>query len=140
MATAAGHRWFGVCDLAETVRERSKMEERISSYLWKKIILTKSWVLELVNAERPVMAAAAWTEDKEHTKSVEKEVWLACLSQQVANMERTIAKLEQELGEVRASAGDSARTAEQLYSELAEVRQGSLQDGESHRYEKEFLQ
>ena len=140
MATATGLRWSGICDLSEGVRERSKMEERISSYLWKKVNLTKTWVLALINAEQPVMAAAAWTESKEYTKGLEKAVWLACLSQQVTKMGRRIAVLEGELSKVRASAGDSARAEEQLFNELTDARQCILQASESHRYEKEFLQ
>ncbi|GCB85790.1 hypothetical protein scyTo_0026483 [Scyliorhinus torazame] len=139
MATAAGPRWFGVCDLVEGVREQSKMEERISSYRWQKVNLTNPWVSELINVERPVMAAAAWTESKAHRKHLEKAVWLVCLSQQVAKTERRIEELEQELGEVRASAGDSASAAERLREELAEIKQGSLQDSESNRCEKEYL-
>ncbi|GCB85734.1 hypothetical protein scyTo_0026447 [Scyliorhinus torazame] len=85
------------------------------------------------------MAAAAWTESKAHRKHLEKAVWLVCLSQQVAKTEHRIEELEQELGEVRASAGDSASAAERLWEELAEMKQGSLQESESNRCEKEYL-
>ncbi|GCB80020.1 hypothetical protein scyTo_0017997 [Scyliorhinus torazame] len=85
------------------------------------------------------MAVAAWTESKAHKRHLEKAVWLVCLSQHVAKTERRVEELEQELGEVRASAGDSASAAERLREELAEVKQGSLQDSESNRYEKEYL-
>ena len=139
MATAAGPRWFGVCDWTDGVRERGKMEERISSYVWKKINLTEPWVLEMVNAEHPVGAAGAWTEGKKHCKKVEKAVWLVCLSQQAAQTEQKNKELEEELKEVRASAGDSASVAERLQNELGDVKQGILQESEATRYEREFL-
>jgi len=87
-----------------------------------------------------VVAAATWTESKEHNKSLEKAVWLACLSQQVAKMERKISMLEKEAEKAGASAESSARAEEQLYEELDQVTQCSSRARETHRCEMEFLQ
>uniref|UniRef100_UPI00398F1CA3 probable G-protein coupled receptor 139 n=1 Tax=Pristiophorus japonicus TaxID=55135 RepID=UPI00398F1CA3 len=53
-------------------KKRSKMEERIASYVVKRVNVTKKWVRDLLHAEPPGDAAGQLIEGKTHKKTVEK--------------------------------------------------------------------
>ena len=108
--------------------------------MFRKVNISKKWVLDLLMAERPRDAAAQWTESKEHKRSIEKAIWLLCLQRQLQVMDERVRELKDMLREAEETSSLRSRVGEKLYEDLQWEQPERRQAEERFRNQIEYLQ